>query len=80
MTEATHYFHKIKINGRASKYSAWFAGDPCGRSSSLAILVDCERIDALGRSYPYTGKEESMLHSGAWSASDWGTFDFAGES
>ena len=46
--KATHYFHKIKIHGRASKYSAYFNGDPMARYPSLAYLVDCERIDARG--------------------------------
>lgn len=49
---ATHFFHKITIPGRTSRYSAWFKGDP--HASRLAVLVDAERIDARGRSYPVT--------------------------
>ena len=80
MTKATHYFHKITIDGRASKFSAWFNGDPMSRYPSLVCLIDCERIDAIGRSFPCTDKEKQILQNGAWSAKQWGTFDFAGES
>jgi len=72
---ATHYFHKIKIHGRASKYSAWFNGDPMGDCGSLAVLVDCERIDARGRSFPCTTIERDILaNRGGWYARQWGTF------
>jgi len=72
--KATHYFHKIKIYGRASKYSAWFNGDPFGKFSSLAVLVDCERIDSIGRSFPCTDNEQQILQNGPWSAKQWGTY------
>lgn len=72
---ATHYFHKITINGRASKYSAWFNGDPMGDCGSLAVLVDCERIDARGRSYPCTQREQDILQHGGWYARQWGAYD-----
>jgi len=50
------------------------------RYPSLVCLIDCERIDAIGRSFPCTDKEKQILQNGAWSAKQWGTFDFAGES
>jgi hypothetical protein len=64
----THYFHYIKLPGRSSKYSAWFSGDPLGADNSLAVLVDGERIDRAGRSYPLTESERSALIKGPWSA------------
>lgn len=70
---ATHYFHKITIPGRASRYSAWFEGDP--HASRLATLVDAERIDARGRSYRVTPLEEAMLMVGEFTALQSGTFD-----
>lgn len=75
MMRATHYFHKIKIHGRASKYSAWFNGDPMARYPSLAYLVDCERIDARGRVYPCTQREQDILQHGGWYARQWGKYD-----
>lgn len=72
----THFFHKITIGGRASKYSAWFHGDPMGDCGSLAVLVDCERIDARGRVYPCTTQEQDILgNRGGWYARQWGTYD-----
>lgn len=53
-------FHKIRIDGYASKYSAWFDGS--------GFLIDCERIDRLGRSFPCTDAEMSKLQHGPWSA------------
>ena len=73
--KATHYFHKIKIHGRTSKYSAYFNGDPMGDCGSLAVLVDCERIDARGRAYPCTDREEDILQRGGWYALQWGQYD-----
>ena len=72
---ATHYFHKITINGRASKYSAYFYGDPLGKLGSMAYLVDCERIDARGRSYKCTAQEKDILQNGYWYALQWGKYD-----
>ncbi len=72
--KATHYFHKITMNGRASKYSAWFNGNPMGDCGSLAVLVDCERIDAHGRAYPCTTIEKDILQRGGWYARQWGEF------
>jgi len=72
---ATHYFHKIKIHGRASKYSAYFNGDPMGDCGSLAVLVDCERIDGYGRSYPCTDREKDILQHGGWYALQWGEYE-----
>ena len=64
---ATHVCHKIKIQGRKSKYSAWFCADPiCGFDSGLTVLVDCERIDAMGRSFPCTETEQKILSQGGW--------------
>ena len=72
---ATHVYHKIKMRGKKSKYSAWFREDPIlGIKSSLSVLVDCERIDALGRSYPCTEGEKKVLENGSWSASQWHKF------
>mgnify|MGYP003152521322 CR=1 FL=1 len=66
---ATHVYFKIKIPGYRSKFSAWFKEDPiCGLDSPLTVLVDCERIDALGRSFPCTEKVEKILITGGWSA------------
>lgn len=72
---ATHYFHKITLPGRSSKYSAWFNGDPMGDMSSLACLIDCDRIDRLGRSFPCTPSEVTALERGPWSARQSGTFN-----
>jgi len=64
---ATHVCHKIRITGRKSKYSAWFRADPiCGLDSGLTVLVDCERIDALGRAFPCTETEKTILTQGGW--------------
>ena len=71
---ATHYFHLIKIHGSACKFSAWFKGDPLGALGSLATLVDCERIDAKGRSYPCTSRQKDVLRIGPWTARQSGTF------
>lgn len=71
---ATHYFHKITMPGSRCKFSAWFKGDPMGPTSSLATLVDAERIDSAGRSYPATAKQRETLIKGGWSARQSGTF------
>ena len=63
---ATHVYHKIKMHGKKSKYSAWFKGDPI--KDSLAYIIDCERSDSLGRSFPCTEAEEVALLRGAWSS------------
>lgn len=65
---ATHVYYGIKITGRRSKFSVWWKGDPCGPMSGLAYIVDGERIDALGRSYPLTASEIAALERGPWSA------------
>lgn len=73
---ATHVYHKITMNGRKSKYSAWFRADPiCGFDSGLTVLVDCERIDSLGRSFPCTDSEKDTLLNGSWSSSQWHKFN-----
>jgi hypothetical protein len=72
---ATHYAHKIKIPGYASKFSAWFSGDPFGSTSSLAVLIDAERIDSRGRSYPASPAVRAILTRGGWSAGQVGTFN-----
>lgn len=71
---ATHYFHRITIPGRASFYSAWFAGDPRD-TKSAAVLIDAERLDARRRSYPVTEAEWEALSAGPWTASRWGVFN-----
>lgn len=59
---ASHYLHKIRLTGRASRYSAYYEADPiCGIESALSRIVDAERIDALGRSMPCSEKEMSEL-------------------
>jgi len=64
---ATHVCHKIRISGRKSKYSAWFRADPiCGLDSGLTVLVDCERIDTLGRAFPGTETEKTIWTQGGW--------------
>lgn len=75
MANATHYFHKITIPDSRCKFSAWFNGDPMGTTSSLAVLVDAERIDARGRSYPVTERQREILQTGPWSARQSGTFN-----
>jgi len=70
---ATHVYHKIKISGNKSKYSAWFSGDPL--NDSFAHLIDCERIDSLNRSFPCSESEKSTLRNGAWSSTQWHTFN-----
>ena len=65
--KATHVIHGIKMSGRKSKFSAWFRADPiCGLDSCLTVLVDCERIDAIGRSYPCTKLEKDILRKGGY--------------
>lgn len=62
MTAATHYLHKIRLEGRKSRYSAYYRADPiCGIESSLSVLVDAERKDSQGRVYPCTQKEKDEL-------------------
>ena len=66
----TDVFHKITLPNRKSRYSAWFAADPIsGFDSPLTLLLDCERIDALGRCFSCTDKEMEQLANGSWSAS-----------
>lgn len=71
---ATHFFHGVTIPGRVSKYSVWFNGDPMGSTGSLAVIVDGERIDRAGRSYPLTPRDVDALTRGPWSARQSGTF------
>lgn len=71
---ATHVFHKITLDGRRSKYSAWFFGDPTDRAPSLSRLIDAERIDSAGRSYPVTAAERAQLERGPWTARQVQTF------
>lgn len=66
MSNATDVFHKITLPNRKSRYSAWFRGDPT--MDPLAYIVDCERIDSAGRSYPCTQAEEDALLKLGWSA------------
>lgn len=60
---ASHYLHGIRLDGRKSKYSAYF--QTVTRDSkpecSLTYLDDCERIDAKGRSFRCTEKERDAL-------------------
>jgi hypothetical protein len=65
---ATHVYHGIKIPGRRSRFSAWWIGDPRGPLSGLAYIVDGERLDAAGRSYPLTAADIAALEHGPWSA------------
>jgi len=74
---ATHVYHGIKIPGRRSRFSAWWSGDPRGRCSSLAYIVDGERVDAAGRSYPLTASEIAALERGPWSARSAAAFELA---
>ena len=60
LSRPAEVFHKIRLAGRASRYSAWFDGS--------GFLVDCERIDARNRSYPCTQSEMDALSRGGWSA------------
>jgi hypothetical protein len=74
-SRATHVAHGIRITGRKSKYSAWFCGDPTGRLSSLATIIDGERIDSRGRSYPLTAAEEEAILHGPWTARHFSAFN-----
>ena len=65
---ATHVYHGITIPGRRSRFSAWWSGDPRGSMSGLAYIVDGERRDSAGRSYPLTAAEIAALEHGPWSA------------
>jgi hypothetical protein len=65
---ATHVYHGITLPGRRSRYSVWWSGDPRGAAGSLAVIVDGERIDRAGRSYPLTAAETAALLRGPWSA------------
>ena len=69
---ATHYLHKIRLEGRKSKYSAYYRADPiCGIASSLSVLVDAERIDSKGRSFNCTEKEKAELINFAHAAREY---------
>ena len=70
--QATHYFHKVYFPNKVSKYSLYFHGNPMG--DSLAYLVDGERIDKLGRSYPLTEKERVDANKGPWSSYQMGIY------
>jgi hypothetical protein len=61
----TYAFHKVYFPNRVSKYSLYFIGNPM--LDSLACLVDGERIDKAGRSYPLTEKERIDANKGLWS-------------
>ena len=74
---ATHVYHCIKIHGRRSKFSAWWSGDPRGSMSGLAYIVDGERLDAAGRSYPLKATEIAALERGPWSARSAASFALA---
>ena len=74
---ATHVYHGIKITGRRSRFSAWWCGDPRGPMSGLAYIVDGERRDAAGRSYPLTAAEIAALERGPWSARSAASFAIA---
>lgn len=60
MTKTPFYarvaFHGVRLPGRVSKYSLWFKGDP---HDALSVLIDGERIDRAGRSYPLTTAEQT---------------------
>ncbi len=70
--------HKIRLAGRASRYSAWFKVNPfdrytsqqlvrdADRCTSLQVVLDAERIDRRGRSYPVTDAEIRQLAFGSW--------------
>ena len=70
--DATHYFHEVYFPGRSSKYSLYFHGNP--QVDSLAYLVDGERTDRLGRSYPLTEKECNDANKGPWSSYSKGSY------
>ena len=57
----THVAHKIRLEGRKSKYSVWYRSDMGNVNSSLSFVVDAERIDCLGRSFPCSDKEKKEL-------------------
>lgn len=62
MTNATHYLHGVRMGNNKSKYSVWYRAD-MGHLNALTIIVDAERIDKLGRSFPCTEKEkEELMH------------------
>lgn len=65
--KATCVYHKIRLPGRLSKYSAWF--------DFTGFFVDCERIDARGRSYPCTTQEMADLQRGGWSSGQYVEFN-----
>ena len=58
--------HKIRLAGRASRYSAWFSADPFRYFASRCVVLDAERLDARGRSYRVTDAELRLLAFGAW--------------
>jgi hypothetical protein len=66
LSRPAEVFHKIRLTGRASRYSAWFDGS--------GFLVDCERIDARNRSFPCTQGERDALQRGGWIAGQHKTF------
>lgn len=74
---ATHVYYGIRIPGRRSRFSAWWSGDPRGKLSSLAYVVDGERVDAAGRAYPLTAAEIAALERGPWSARSAAAFELA---
>lgn len=68
-------FHGVTLPGRRSTYSLWFSDDPCLPAGSLAYLIDGERIDRAGRSYPLTRSEKLAAMSGPWTARHQATFN-----
>ena len=71
LSRPVEVFHKIRLHGRASKYSAWFDGS--------GFLVDCERIDARNRVFPCTKSEIADLQKGGWSAGQHARFNLEGQ-
>lgn len=69
LSRPAEVFHKIRLPGRVSKYSAWFDGS--------GFLVDCERIDARGRSFPCSKAEIDTLQRGGWTAGQHAKFNAA---
>lgn len=61
-------FYGVTLPGRKSTYTLFFRDDPCLPAGSLAYLIDGERIDRAGRSYPLTPLEERAAINGPWSA------------
>jgi hypothetical protein len=71
------YITESRSPGAGPAFLRGGPGDPRGPMSGLAYIVDGERRDAAGRSYPLTAAEIAALEHGPWSARSAAAFELA---